>query len=123
MRASPQQDINVHLAGSNQQSISIARRNNGMAMGESDTETPVSHDFGKREVGRVDIVVSLDKLQVRCDLAEELKGLAVGQVAQTQNLADLAGGEEFFELLQNMSGIRTGVRIYQSSILTRAGRS
>jgi hypothetical protein len=33
-----------------------------VAMGESDAQTTVSHNFGQREIGRVDIVVSLDEL-------------------------------------------------------------
>jgi hypothetical protein len=60
--APPQQDINVHLAGSDQQGVRIARRDDGVAMGESDAQTTVSHNFGQREIGRVDIVVSLDEL-------------------------------------------------------------
>lgn len=56
------------------------------------------HDLGEREIGRVDIVVPLDHLQVRRYLAEEIIGLAVSQVTQTKGLADLAGGQEFAEL-------------------------
>lgn len=56
------------------------------------------HNFGERKVGRVDIVVTLDHLQVWGYLAEEIIGLAVSQVAQTKGLADLARGQEFAEL-------------------------
>lgn len=56
------------------------------------------HDLGEWEVGRVDIVIALDHLQVRGYLAEEIIGLAVSQIAQTKGLADLAGGQEFAEL-------------------------
>lgn len=71
-------------------------------MGKSDAQTAMSHDLGQRQIGRVDIVVSLDELKVRGDLAEELKGLAVGEVAQAENLADFAGGEEFLELFEQI---------------------
>lgn len=63
-----------------------------MTMSEADAQTAVSDDLGEREVGGVDVVVALDHLQVWGDLAEELIGLAVGQVAQTEDLADLARG-------------------------------
>jgi hypothetical protein len=37
-------------------------------------------------------------LQVWGDLAEELIGIAIGEVTQAEDLADLAGGQEFAEL-------------------------
>lgn len=37
-------------------------------------------------------------MQVRRDSTEEVVGFFIGQVAKTEDLADFAGGEEFFEL-------------------------
>jgi hypothetical protein len=57
-------------------------------------------NLGQRKVGRVDIEIALDHLQVRGYLAEEVIGLAVRQVTETKGLADLAGGEELAELCE-----------------------
>jgi hypothetical protein len=57
-------------------------------------------NLGQGKVGRVDIEIALDHLQVRGYLAEEVIGLAVGQVTETKGLADLAGGEELAELCE-----------------------
>lgn len=56
------------------------------------------HDLREWKIGRVDIVVALDHLQVWSYLAEEIIGLAVSQVAQTKGLANLARGQEFAKL-------------------------
>ena len=69
-----------------------------MAVGETDAQRAVRDDFGEGQVGRLDVVVTLDDLQVRGDLAEEVVGFFVGEVAEAEDLADFAGGEEFFEL-------------------------
>lgn len=69
-----------------------------MAMGKADTQAAMGNDFGEREIGRVDIEVALDQLEVWGDLAEEFEGVAVREVAETEDLADFTGSEEFFEL-------------------------
>lgn len=69
-----------------------------MSVCKADAQAPVIHDLGEREVGGVDIIVALDHLQVRGDLAEELICFAIGQVSQAEDLADLSWGEEFAEL-------------------------
>jgi hypothetical protein len=56
------------------------------------------YDLREREVGGIDIIVALDHLQVRSDLAEEVICIAIGQVTQAEDLADLPGGQEFAEL-------------------------
>lgn len=98
MCSSPQQDIHVHLASGDEQGVCIPRRDDGVAMGEANAKTTVGNDLGEREVGRIDVEITLDQLQIGGDLAEELEGVAIRQVAQTEDLADLAGGEEFAEL-------------------------
>lgn len=69
-----------------------------MSVCNADAQAAVIHDLGEREVGGVDIVVTLDHLQVWSDLAEELICFAIGQVSQTEDLADLSGCKEFAEL-------------------------
>lgn len=59
----------------------------------------MGHNLRESEVGRVNIKVPLDHLQVRGYLAEEIICLAIGQVAQAQGLADLSGRQEFAELV------------------------
>lgn len=54
--------------------------------------------FGQRQVGRIDVEVAFDDLEVRCDGAEVVVCQWGGEVSETENLADFAGGEEFFEL-------------------------
>lgn len=67
-------------------------------MREPDPQGPMRHDFRGRKVRRVDVEVAFDDLQVRRDAAEEVVGGGVGEVAEAEDLADFAGGEEFFEL-------------------------
>lgn len=90
--AAPKQDINIHLSRRNQQRICIAGRDDGVSVSEADTQAAVIYDLGERKIGGVDIVVALDHLQVWRNLAEEVICVAIGQVTQTQDLANLAGG-------------------------------
>lgn len=98
MSTAPKQDINIHLSGCDQQRIRIAGRDDRVSMSKPDAQAAVIYDLGEREVGRVNIVVALDHLKVRGYLAEELICIAIGQVTQAEDLADLAGGQEFAEL-------------------------
>jgi hypothetical protein len=63
-----------------------------MSVSEADAQATVIYDLGERKIGGVDIVVALDHLQVWRDLAEEVICIAIGQVTQAEDLADLAGG-------------------------------
>lgn len=81
MCASPQQDVYVHLPRGDEQRVRVAGRDDGVPMGEADAEAAMDDDLGEREIGRVDVEVSLDELQVGGDAAEELEGLPVGEVA------------------------------------------
>jgi hypothetical protein len=65
---------------------------------EADAQRAVRDDLGEREVGRFDVEVAFDDLQVRRDAAQEFVRFAVRDVAQAQDLADFAGREEFLEL-------------------------
>jgi hypothetical protein len=53
---------------------------------------------GEREGGGVGVEAPANELEVGRDGAEVGVGCAVGEVAETEGLADFAGGEEFFEL-------------------------
>lgn len=55
-------------------------------------------DFGKSQVGCLDVKVPFNDLKIRRDLSKEIVRFLIGQVAQTQDLADFAGSQEFFEL-------------------------
>lgn len=55
-------------------------------------------DLGQREGRGLDIEAALDDLEIGGDGAKVLVGVLVGEVAETEGLADLAGGEELLEL-------------------------
>lgn len=54
-----------------------------MAMSEADAQRAVGDDLGEGEVGRLDIEVALDDLQVGSDAAQEVVGILVGKVTET----------------------------------------
>lgn len=58
----------------------------------------MSDDFGEGEVGGLGVKITLDDLEVRRDGAKVVIGFLVGQVAETEDLGDLVGGEELLEL-------------------------
>lgn len=96
-----------------------------MSVSKADAQATVIYDLGKRQVGGVDIVVALDHLQVRGDLAEELICIAIGQVTQAEDLADLAGGQEFAELARTgaISWVQGDYGYCRVTLSTLAGRS
>jgi hypothetical protein len=98
VRAAPQQHIDVHLARRNQQAVAVARGHNRVPVREADAQRAVCDDFGEREVGRLDVEVALYDLQVRRDGAQELVCVAVGDVAEAEDLPNFAGREELLEL-------------------------
>lgn len=61
------------------------------------------NDFRQREIRRLRIEVAFHNVQVWCRLTEEVVRLPVCDVAQADDLADLAWCEEFPELVR-MSG-------------------
>lgn len=83
MGTAPKQNIHIHLAGCDQQSIGVARGNDGMTMGEANPQASMVDDLREGEVRGVDIVVTLDHLQVWSYLAEVFIGFAVGEITQT----------------------------------------
>lgn len=52
----------------------------------------------KRSGGRIAIKVALDEVQVGRESAKPFEGGAIGEIAETQDLAYLSGSEEFLEL-------------------------
>lgn len=81
MRAPEQQDIYIHLTGRDKKRIGVAARDDGVAMSKPNPETAVRHDLGERQVRRVDIEIAFHELQIRRDLTEEFKGVAICKVA------------------------------------------
>ena len=69
-----------------------------MAVGEAYPQRAMRDDLGEGVVVGLDIEVALDYLQVRRYRAEEIPGLAIGEVAETQYLTDLPWREELLEL-------------------------
>lgn len=69
-----------------------------MPMRETYAQTAMRHDLLEGQIGRLDVEIPLDDLQVRRYAAEELECLFRRDVSQTQDLADFSGGQEFFEL-------------------------
>jgi len=62
MSAPPEQHIDVHLAGCNQQAVAVARWDDGVAMGEAYPQRAMGDDSGEGEVGSFDVEVALDDL-------------------------------------------------------------
>ena len=98
MCSSPQQDINIEMSRGDKKRVRVSRGNNGVAVRETYAEVSVRDDFLVGQARRVGVEVAADYLQVGGYGAQEVEGGRVGQVAETEDLADFAGGEEFFEL-------------------------
>lgn len=69
-----------------------------MAVREAYAQGAVGDDFGEGKVRGVDIEVAFYDLEVGGDGAEPFVGFFGGDVAEAENLANFAGGEEFFKL-------------------------
>ena len=133
-RAAPAQHVDVHLPRGDQQRVRVARRHDAVAVREPDAQTAVRDDFaeGGRDgeaggavlagaaagllllaVGRGgrgggaegDVEVAFDELKVWGDAAQEGVDGGGGQVAQAEDLADFAGGEEFLELFGGVEAL------------------
>lgn len=98
MGAAPEQHVDVHLAGGDEQAVRVARGDDGVAMGEADAQRAVGDDLGEGEVGGLDVEVALDDLQVGGGAAQEVVRVLVGEITETEDLADFARGEELLEL-------------------------
>ena len=122
-RAAPAQHVDVHLPRGDQKGIGVAWGDDAVAVREADAQTAVRDDFAERggdgeagggvagllllAVGRGggggggaerDVEVAFDELQVGRDAAQERVDGGGVQVAQAEDLADFAWGEEFLEL-------------------------
>ena len=75
-------------------------------MREANAQGAVGDDFRESEVRGLGVEIALDDLEVRGDGAEVVVGFLVGQVAETEDLGDFVGGEEFLEL--GVSPVRMG---------------
>lgn len=62
------------MPGRDQQRIGIPGRDDGVPVGEADAQAAVGDGFRERQVGRVDVVVAFDDLQVRGQGAQEVVG-------------------------------------------------
>ncbi len=95
--AAPAEDVDVEAVGLGKQQVGLVA-NEGEALEEADADGAVGDDLGQRKGGGLDVKAALDDLEVGGDGAQVLVGLLVSEVAEAERLADLAGGEEFFEL-------------------------
>jgi hypothetical protein len=91
------QDVDVEPVRLGEQEVGLAG-DEGEALEEADAEGAVGDDLGDGEGGGLDVVAALDDLEVGGDGAEVFVGWLVGQVAEAEGLAYLAGGEELLEL-------------------------
>jgi hypothetical protein len=98
VRASPQQDIHIHLPRRNEQAVAIAGRYDGMTVCEAYAQRAMRDYFREGEVGRFNVKVAFDNVQVWCYTAEEFVRFFIGYVAQTEDLANLPRGEQLLEL-------------------------
>lgn len=118
MSATPQQYIAIQLSCLDQQTITIALRNNCVAVREPDLEATVGDDLLERQAGSFDVKVAFHNLYVRGDAAQELVCFFVGEVSETQDLSDLPRREELAKLQR---ALRTGLG--EGPELTLAGIS
>lgn len=103
VRAAPAEHVDVQLVGLGEQQVRLVA-DQREALQEADADAAVRHDLREGQGGGLHVVAALDDLQVRGYRAEVLVCALVGEVAQAEGLAYLAGGEELLEL-------RRGVRI------------
>lgn len=58
----------------------------------------MGHHFRQGQVGRIDVEIAFDDLEVGRDGAEVVVRQRGREVSETEDLPDFAGGEEFLEL-------------------------
>lgn len=97
MRASRAQDIDVETVRLGEEQVGFIG-DEGEAFEEADANAAVGDDLCEGQGSSFDVVAALDDLEVGSYGAQVLVGLLVGEVAETEGLADLAGSEELLEL-------------------------
>lgn len=97
MGAAPAQDVDIEPVGLGEQQVGLVG-DEGEALEEADADAAVGDDLRQGEGRGLDIGAALDDLEVRRQGAEVLVGVLVGEVAETQRLADLARCEQLLEL-------------------------
>ncbi|KAK7978330.1 hypothetical protein PG988_005820 [Apiospora saccharicola] len=114
--AAPAEDVDVKLVGLGQQQVGL-RRHEREALDEAHAQRAVRHHLRERQGGGLDVEPAFDDLQVRGDGPQVLVRVLVGQVAEAEGLADLAGGEELLELLRDAN-----IRHWLRSATKRVGK-
>lgn len=97
MGAAAAEDVDVEAVGLGQQQVGLVG-DKREALEEADADAAVRDDLRERQRRGLDVVAALDYLEVRRDGAQVLVRRLVGEVAQAEGLADLAGREELLEL-------------------------
>lgn len=95
--AAPAQDVDVQPVGLGKQQVGLVG-DEGEALEEADADAAVGDDLRQGERRGFDIGAALDDLEVRRQGAQILVGVLVGEVAETQGLADLARRKQLLEL-------------------------
>jgi hypothetical protein len=80
MCPTPQEHIAVQFPRLNQQAIAITLRNDGMTVGESDSEVSVRDNLVQGHRSSFDIEISLDNLNIGTNTTEKVPGFLVGKV-------------------------------------------
>lgn len=97
MGAAVAEDVDVEAVGLGEEEVGLAG-DEGEALEEADADAAVRDHLRQRQRRGLDVVAALDDLEVGRDGAQVLVCIFVGQVAQAEGLADLAGREELLEL-------------------------
>jgi len=95
--AAPAQHVHIKPVRLGEEHVGLVA-DEGEPFEKPDAHGAVGDDLGQRQRAGLDVHAPLDHLEVGRDAAQVVVGRAVGQVAQAEGLADLAGGEELFEL-------------------------
>ena len=114
MGAAPAKDVNVQPVGLGEQQVGLVG-DEGEALEEADADAAVGDDLRQGERRGFDIGAALDDLEVRRQGAQVLVGVLVGEVAETQGLADLARREQLLELQPSM---QANTQVSQTSPVT-----
>lgn len=97
MGAAPAEDVDVEAVRLGEEQVGLGG-DEREALEEADADGAVGDDLGQRQRGGLDVVAALDDLEVGRDGAQVVVGGLVGEVAQAERLANLAGREELLEL-------------------------
>ncbi len=97
MGAAVAEDVDVEAVGLGEQQVGLVG-DEREALEEADADAAVRDDLRQRQRRGLDVVPALDDLEVGRNGAQVLVRVLVGQVAEAQRLANLAGREELLEL-------------------------